>query len=195
QIDEEVPPVFADAHRLQQVFWNLLSNALKFTGNDGVITVALRRADGSVEFEISDTGVGIRRDVLPFVFDRFRQADSSTTRTHGGLGLGLAIVRHIVELHGGSVRAASAGEGRGATFMINLPTDARHAAPALAPSSSGATDDPMLPSLLAGGAILVVEDHDDAGEMTAGVLEAAGARVLTASTTMEAVDRVAHVKP
>ena len=195
QIDEEVPPVFADAHRLQQVFWNLLSNALKFTGNDGVITVTLRRADGSVEFEITDTGVGIRRDVLPFVFDRFRQADSSMTRTHGGLGLGLAIVRHIVELHGGSVRAASAGEGTGATFMISLPADARHPAPALAPSPGGATDEPMLPSLLAGRVILVVEDHDDAREMIAGVLEAAGARVLAASTTMEAVERVAHVKP
>ena len=194
QIDEEVPPVFGDAHRLQQVFWNLLSNALKFTGNDGVITVTLRRADESVEFEITDTGVGIRRDVLPFVFDRFRQADSSTTRTHGGLGLGLAIVRHIVELHGGSVRADSAGEGTGATFTINLPV-AGHPAPALALSSSSATHDPQLPSLLAGRVILVVEDHDDAREMIAGVLEAAGARVLAASTTMEAIERVAHVKP
>jgi PAS domain S-box-containing protein len=195
QIDEEVPPVFGDAHRLQQVFWNLLSNALKFTGNDGVITVTLRRADESVEFEITDTGVGIRRDVLPFIFDRFRQADSSTTRTHGGLGLGLAIVRHIVELHGGTVRAASAGEGTGATFTINLPVAGRHPAPALALSSSSATHDPELPSLLAGRIILVVEDHDDAREMIAGVLEAAGARVLAASRTMEAIERVAHVKP
>jgi PAS domain S-box-containing protein len=192
---EEVPPVFADAHRLQQVFWNLLSNALKFTGNDGVITVTLRRADDSVEFEITDTGVGIGRDVLPFVFDRFRQADSSMTRTHGGLGLGLAIVRHIVELHGGSVRAASAGEGTGATFTIRLPTGGRHPAPALALSPGGATDDALLPSLLANRVILVVEDHDDAREMIAGVFEAAGARVLSASTTMEAVERVAQVKP
>jgi signal transduction histidine kinase len=195
QIDEEVPPVFGDAHRLQQVFWNLLSNALKFTGNDGVITATLRRADESVEFEIADTGVGIRRDVLPFVFDRFRQADSSTTRTHGGLGLGLAIVRHIVELHGGSVRAASAGEGTGATFTINLPVAGGHPAPALALSLSSATHDSELPSLLAGRVILVVEDHDDAREMIAGVLEAAGARVVAASTTTEAIERVSQVKP
>ena len=194
QIDEEVPPVFGDAHRLQQVFWNLLSNALKFTGNDGVITVALRRVDEAVEFEITDTGVGIRRDMLPFVFDRFRQADSSTTRTHGGLGLGLAIVRHIVELHGGSVRAASAGVGTGATFIINLPVASRQSAPALALSSGSAPHDPEL-RLLAGRVVLVVEDHDDAREMIAGVLEAAGARVLAASTTLAAVERVAHVKP
>jgi PAS domain S-box-containing protein len=195
QIDEEVPPVFGDAHRLQQVFWNLLSNALKFTGNDGAITVRLRRVDESVEFEIADTGVGIRRDVLTFIFDRFRQADSSTTRTHGGLGLGLAIVRHIVELHGGSVRAASAGEGTGATFTINLPVAGPHLAPALTLSSSSATHDPKLASLLADRVILVVEDHDDAREMIAGVLEAAGARVLAAATTMEAIERVVHVKP
>jgi PAS domain S-box-containing protein len=195
QIDEEVPPVFGDAHRLQQVFWNLLSNAVKFTGNDGVIVVTLRRTEESVEFEIADTGVGIRRDVLPFVFDRFRQADSSTTRTHGGLGLGLAIVRHIVELHGGSVRAASGGEGTGATFTINLPVAGWQPAPALALSSSSATDHPEWPSLLAGRVILVVEDHDDAREMIAGVLEAAGARVLAASTTMDAIERVVHVTP
>jgi signal transduction histidine kinase len=105
-----VPPVVGDGHRLQQVFWNLLSNAVKFTGEGGTITVTLRVAPAHVEFEIADTGVGIRRDVLPFVFDRFRQADSSMKRTHGGLGLGLAIVRHIVELHGGSVHAVSAGK-------------------------------------------------------------------------------------
>ena len=121
---DEVPPVIGDRHRLQQVFWNLLSNALKFTGEDGTITVSLRDAPPHVEFEIADTGVGIRREVLPFVFDRFRQADSSTTRTHGGLGLGLAIVRHIVELHGGTVRAVSEGEGYGATFVIRLPSAA-----------------------------------------------------------------------
>ena len=89
---------------MQQVFWNILTNAVKFTGTDGLITVRVRKADGCAEVQIGDSGVGIRRDVLPFVFDRFRQGDSSTTRTHGGLGLGLAIVRHIVELHGGSVQ-------------------------------------------------------------------------------------------
>ena len=122
---EEVPAVVGDGHRLQQVFWNLLSNALKFTGEDGTITVSLRDEPPHVEFEIADTGVGIRREVLPFVFDRFRQADSSMKRTHGGLGLGLAIVRHIVELHGGTVRAVSQGEGYGASFVIRLPSAAR----------------------------------------------------------------------
>src|SRR5262249_43950391 len=118
---DDTPPVLGDSHRLQQVLWNVLSNALKFTGSDGTVTVALRSSGGSVEFATTDTGVGIRREILPFVFDRFRQADSSTTRRFGGLGLGLAIVKHIVELHGGRVHAASAGEGHGATFTIQLP--------------------------------------------------------------------------
>src|SRR5262249_38142285 len=117
----DVPPVIGDPHRLQQVFWNLLSNALKFTGEGGAISITLRSSPPDVDFEITDNGVGIRQEVLPFVFDRFRQADSSMTRPHGGLGIGLAIVRHIVELHGGSVRATSAGEGHGATFVLRLP--------------------------------------------------------------------------
>ena len=103
----------------------MLSNAVKFTGVDGLITVTLRKADDWAEVQVADTGVGIRRDVLPFVFDRFRQADSSTTRIHGGLGLGLAIVRQVVELHGGTVKAESAGEAHGATFTIHLPIDRR----------------------------------------------------------------------
>ena len=122
---EDVPPVIADPNRLQQVFWNVLSNAVKFTGIGGLITVTLRSFDDCAEVQISDTGVGIRREVLPFVFDRFRQADSSTSRTHGGLGLGLAIVRQVVELHGGTVKADSAGETHGATFTISLPVDRR----------------------------------------------------------------------
>ena len=187
--------VCADAHRLQQVFWNLLSNALKFTPTDGVIRVALRRTNGSVEFEITDSGVGIHREVLPFVFDRFRQADSSTTRTHGGLGLGLAIVKHIVELHGGSVRAVSPGEGSGATFIIDLPIADQHPAPAPDGSRGRETPDRPVSSMLRGRVVLVVEDHEDAREIIAGVLEAAGAQVLTASSTSEAVERVAHVKP
>ena len=144
--------------------------------------------------EISDTGVGIRRDVLPFVFDRFRQADSSTTRRYGGLGLGLAIVKHIVELHGGSVRAASAGEGHGATFTIHLPVaDSAHAS-----ARAAVGTDPFaaaLPAVLHGRTILVVEDHDDARELIVGVLEAAGARVLSASTVQEALGSAAAVRP
>jgi CheY-like chemotaxis protein len=193
-IGVDVPPVFADADRLQQVFWNLLSNALKFSENDGVITVAIRRLAAHVEFVISDTGVGIRREVLPFVFDRFRQAYSSTTRTHGGLGLGLAIVRHIVELHGGSVEAASAGRGLGATFTIQLPIADRQSQ-ALEGAPGVETSDPASASLLRGRTVLVVEDHDDAREMIAGVLEGSGARVIAASTTREAITLVADFEP
>src|SRR5262245_23464824 len=191
----EVSPVIGDAHRLQQVFWNLLSNALKFTGDGGAITITLRASAPDVEFEISDNGVGIRRDVLPFVFDRFRQADSSKARTHGGLGLGLAIVRHIVELHGGSVRAISAGEGQGATFIIRLPS-ANDGHP-IASRASARPDSPDAASSLAlgGRTILVVEDHDDARELIAGVLEQAGGQVIAASTTRDALARVRAVRP
>jgi PAS domain S-box-containing protein len=190
----DTPPVLGDHHRLQQVFWNLLSNALKFTGSDGAITVTLRSIGESVEFELADTGVGIRPEVLPVVFDRFRQADSSTTRRYGGLGLGLAIVKHIVELHGGTVRAASAGEGQGATFTIQLPSaDRSHAN---ARTTLGAEPPgPAMPSVLRGRTILVVEDHEDARELIVGVLEGAGARVLSASTAQEAVDRATGVRP
>jgi PAS domain S-box-containing protein len=194
-LDEGLPAVVGDAHRLQQVFWNVLSNAVKFTGADGVIAVSLYGADRAIECEITDTGIGIRRDVLPFVFDRFRQADSSMTRTHGGLGLGLAIVRHIVELHGGSVKAASAGEGRGATFTVRLPAADWPGAPELLhPPQAAAGHVSVLPLLL-GRTVLVVEDHDDARELVTGVLEGAGARVISASTSEEAIERVAHTRP
>src|SRR5262249_15198615 len=123
RIHADLPTLFADPYRLQQVFWNLLSNALKFTGPGDEITVTLRAQSRWMEFEIADTGVGIRPAVLPFVFDRFRQGDSSTARSHGGLGLGLAIVKHIVELHGGKIRVASEGEECGATFTIHLPIE------------------------------------------------------------------------
>ena len=110
-----------DPDRLQQVVWNLLSNAIKFTPGRGKVTVELRRWNGHVEIAVSDTGMGIAPDFLPHVFDRFRQADSSITRMQGGLGLGLAIVRHLVEVHGGTVRAESEGEGKGARFTVRLP--------------------------------------------------------------------------
>ena len=192
---EDVPPVIADPNRLQQVFWNVLSNAVKFTGIGGRITVTLRSVDDWAEVQISDTGVGIRREVLPFVFDRFRQADSSTSRTHGGLGLGLAIVRQVVEMHGGTVKAASAGETHGATFTIGLPVD-RMGNPAMtdAPESSSALARQSSRSL-SGRTILVVEDHDDAREMVASVLGAAGAEVMTASSTAEALDRLSRTTP
>jgi len=189
----EASPVSGDAHRLQQVFWNLISNAVKFTEPGGAITMSLRPAGDGVEFEISDTGVGIRREVLPFVFDRFRQADSSTTRTHGGLGLGLAIVKHIVELHGGTVRAASAGEGRGATFTVLLPRADQSGMPVS--SESAAAADAAVLAVLRGRRLLVVEDHEDARELIAASLSAAGAQVVTASNAQEAVLAAMRERP
>jgi signal transduction histidine kinase len=118
---EEVDPISGDGDRLQQVIWNLLSNAVKFTPRDGRVTVRLRRDGDEVLVTVEDTGIGITPDFLPYVFDRFSQADGSATRRHGGLGLGMAIVRYLVELHGGTVRAASDGENRGATFTLHLP--------------------------------------------------------------------------
>ena len=190
-----VAPVLGDAHRLQQAFWNVLSNALKFTGNEGAIAVTLRSVPGWVELEIVDTGAGIHREVLPFVFDRFRQADSSTSRTHGGLGLDLAIVRQIVELHGGTVRAESAGEGQGATFTIQLPTVLQSdVAAAAAPLTLPARETDGWRAL-DGRTVLVVEDHDDARELISAVLDEAGARVVSAASTKEAMDRVRDLKP
>jgi len=119
--DSNLVPVAGDPNRLQQVAWNLLSNAVKFTAAGGRVQVAVRRAGDHVELRVSDTGTGIAPDFLPHVFERFRQADASPTRTVGGLGLGLAIVRHIVEMHGGTVEASSGGLGQGATFIVRLP--------------------------------------------------------------------------
>jgi len=190
---EPLPTIVGDKHRLQQVFWNLLSNAMKFTPSGGAIGITLRRRGELVEFEITDSGVGIRRDVLPFIFDRFRQADSSTTRTYGGLGLGLAIVNHIVDLHGGTVRAASPGEGLGATFTIELPGGQPLAG---APWPTEERPSTSLPSsALRNRTVLVVEDHDDARELIVGVLESAGARVLAAATASEGVARATEVRP
>jgi CheY-like chemotaxis protein/two-component sensor histidine kinase len=190
----DVPLVFADPHRLQQVFWNLLSNALKFTPAGGAITVTVAGTPRHVDVELSDTGIGIRRDALPFVFDRFRQADSSTTRRHGGLGLGLAIVRHIVELHGGSVHAESPGEGLGATFTVHLPADRRTRTPAISgPEHAVAARPSSLP--LSGRTILIVEDHDDARDLIANVLQGAGAQVLEAASSAEALALLARHRP
>jgi CheY-like chemotaxis protein len=156
--------------------------------------VTLRAEPRWIEFEITDTGVGIRPTVLPFVFDRFRQGDSSTARSHGGLGLGLAIVKHIVELHSGKIRVASAGEECGATFTIQLPIEE-------GPQATTAGVPPRQEprhgdsEVLLDNVVLVVEDHDDSRELTVRVLESAGARVLSAATAEEALDRVSNVRP
>jgi signal transduction histidine kinase/ActR/RegA family two-component response regulator len=179
-VDPRAGAVLGDAQRLQQVIWNLLSNAIKFTPRGGHVDVTLRRIDGRAEIAVRDTGEGIKPEFLPYVFDRFRQADSSSTRVYGGLGLGLAIVRQIVELHRGRVRVVSEGEGRGATFTVELPALGRAAMPdrAEAPPSVGV---PFTPSpVLRDMRVLVVDDEEDTLETLGVVLRACGAEVQAA---------------
>src|SRR5262249_34307137 len=129
ELSRDVPAITADADRVQQIVWNLLSNAVKFSPKGGTVLLRAYRQGSDVCIEVKDTGEGIRADVLPYIFDAFQQADLSTTRRHGGLGLGLAIVKQLVQAHGGTVRAASDGDGKGALFTVRLP--ARSAIPAL----------------------------------------------------------------
>ena len=121
ELDSEACLVSGEANRLQQIFWNLLSNAVKFTPESGRVSVAVKRVDSQVRVSVSDSGTGITPEFLPYIFDRFRQADGSTTRVHGGLGLGLSIVKHLVQLHNGTVEVASEGKNKGATFTVTLP--------------------------------------------------------------------------
>ena len=189
-----------DPARLQQVVWNLLSNAIKFTPRGGRVEVRLARAGSNVEISVSDSGAGVKQEFLPYVFDRFRQADSSTTRRHGGLGLGLAIVRHLVELHGGTVRAESEGEGHGSTFTVALPvaavydkaTDDARGARTRA-SATAASDERH--EEIAGLKILVVDDEEDTRELLRVVLGGHGAQVLTAATAREALEIAASARP
>jgi PAS domain S-box-containing protein len=190
----EVLLVGGDAARLEQVVGNLLGNAIKFTPKGGAVTVTWRRDGGHAEICVADTGVGIAPDVLPHVFDRFRQADSSTTRRHGGLGLGLAIVRHLVELHGGTIVAESAGEGRGATFRAQLPL---HVAAEVGWSSGTprVVTQPDDAQALAGVQVLAVDDEADILASLETILSAAGATVATASSTAAALARIDAGRP
>jgi PAS domain S-box-containing protein len=197
-IDPRVGPVAGDPDRLQQVVWNLLSNAVKFTSKGGRVQLRVECVNSHVEIVVSDTGVGIRADFLPHVFDRFRQADSGTTRKTGGLGLGLAIVRHIVELHGGTVQAASAGEGEGATFRVRLPLMIVQPERAAAPREHPRT--PRLESLtnlgdLRGIRVLAIDDEADALNLLRVVLETAGADVTTTSAPRQALDMIEESQP
>jgi hypothetical protein len=189
-------PLLGDAGRLQQVAWNLLSNAVKFTPEGGRVVVLLRRAGSDAEVKVEDTGQGIGAEFLPHVFDRFRQADGSTTRRHGGLGLGLAIARHLVELHGGAISVDSEGEGRGASFTVRLPlaeADSAGAGPEHAPG--GGVSPPTRPAALKGLRVLVVEDETDTRELIAYALTAAGAEVKTAARAQEALDTMEEWTP
>lgn len=192
-LDESAGPVAGDPARLQQVIWNLLSNAVKFTPRDGRIDVTLRRRDGHAELIVSDTGAGIRADMLRHVFDRFHQADRSITRRFGGLGLGLSIVKHLVELHGGTVSADSAGEGKGATFTISLP--AGSAAASTTPVPSPPAQELYPPVSLESLRVLVIEDDPDGREFLKRLLESQGATVLLAASAQEALDVVGKQQP
>lgn len=176
--------IVADEDRIQQVLWNLLSNAVKFTPRGGSVRLEARRRADEVVLSVRDSGEGVDPEFLPFVFDRFRQADGSTTRLHGGLGLGLAIVRHLVELHGGTVSADSAGKGKGAAFTVMLPIHAL-------PRSDDAPPRPLVPkvsppergaSRLSGAHVLVLDDEEDMRDLISMILEHAGARVTRAPT-------------
>jgi PAS domain S-box-containing protein len=189
EVDESDNWVKGDQDRLQQVAWNLLSNAVKFTPHGGKVTARLSQDDRDLIFSVSDTGQGINPSFLPFVFEQFRQADNATTRAHGGLGLGLAIVRHLVELHGGSVSAESKGEGKGATFTVRLPlSDARER------TRNGAKRKPGQLSLQ-NVKVMLVEDEADSREMLAEVLTVHGARVITAASCEEALEKIEAAAP
>lgn len=197
-LDVGLGPVAGDPGRLQQAVWNLLSNAIKFSPSGGQIDVTLRRLGDRAEIVVSDTGVGIKADVLPYIFDRFHQADRSITRRFGGLGLGLSIVKHLVQLHGGQVAAESAGEGRGARFTIQLPL----AIPCSGKATGEATASDGAPapvttdaSTLRGIRVLVVEDEPDTREFLVRLLEAHGATVESVASAAEALKAFAAAPP
>jgi signal transduction histidine kinase/ActR/RegA family two-component response regulator len=178
--------VMGDADRLRQATWNLLSNAIKFTRAGGRVTVELARTDQHVQLSVHDTGIGIAPEFLPHVFERFRQEDSSTTRTHTGVGLGLAISRHLVELHGGTIEAHSEGRERGATFVITLRAAAADASAAAAPIRVPAQSE----TPLSGVRVLVVDDDPGTLEMLTTVLETTGAKVRAADSARGALERL-----
>jgi PAS domain S-box-containing protein len=220
--DKTAGRIFGDSGRLQQVAWNLLSNAIKFTPDGGQVRVALRRLEGTpapeesaccknlspacVELEVSDTGQGITEEFLPHVFDRFSQADSSTRRSYNGLGLGLALVRHFVEMHGGTVQAESAGSGQGASFLVRLPIKQPHSDCGLSVSGAGEfgvlqskaparVNKSFVSSNLSGVRVLVVDLDADSLDFACTVLEDCGALVETASSGMEALEAVERLNP
>jgi PAS domain S-box-containing protein len=197
-IDTRVGPVSGDPDRLQQVIWNLLSNAVKFTPKGGRVQLRVERVNSHVEIVVSDTGVGIRKEFLPYVFERFRQGDSGPTRKTGGLGLGLAIVRHIIEMHGGTVAAESEGEDQGATFTVRLPLMIVQPSAKLQKREHPIAEQ-QVPlqkmSGLEGVHVLAVDDEEDSLGLLRTVLESAGARVTVASSARAALGIIASAKP
>ena len=198
RIDSRDSLVSGDPNRLQQIVWNLLSNAVKFTPRHGRVEVSLRRVDSSFQITVSDSGVGISPEFLPFVFDRFSQADTSSERKYGGLGLGLAIVRHLVELHGGTARADSPGEGQGATFTVTLPVRAlREGMSELEPGTPIAeyadslTDAIMLDGLR----VMIVDDEAETRDLLTTMLTRRGAEVKACASAAEALEEIGRWRP
>jgi PAS domain S-box-containing protein len=199
-LDPAAGPISGDPSRLQQVVWNLLSNAIKFTPKEGKVQVVLERVNSHIEISVADTGMGIAAEFLPYVFERFRQADATTTRKHGGLGLGLSIVKHLVELHGGTVRVQSPGEGRGTTFTVQLPLTVvrRGAEPEARRHPRAPKDAPQADyrvADLSGLRVLVVDDEPDARELLRQVLADCGAEVQVAGGADEALMLLRRERP
>lgn len=196
-LDSTASPVSGDHHRLQQVVWNLLSNAVKFSDKGSSVQLVLQRLDSTVEIVVSDRGHGIDPTFLPHVFERFRQADSSTTRKGGGLGLGLAIVRNLVELHGGSVRAESDGLGKGSRFVVRLPIAPLRTSSVTMPPAVHQTihPTPSYPRELEGLHVLVVDDEEDARDLVAELLGQCNVKVSLASNVRDALRLVESVRP
>jgi PAS domain S-box-containing protein len=197
-LDPNAGPVMGDPHRLQQVVWNLLSNAIKFTPKGGRIHITLERIDSSLQLCVIDNGQGMRPEFVPHVFERFRQEDGAITRAHGGLGLGLSICRHIVELHGGTITASSRGEGMGSKFTVRVPVssvrrEVRSTSSRLTPVSPSL--DFECPPQLEGLKVLIVDDEVDARELLEAVLDKCGAIVLLAESVATALDVIARARP
>jgi signal transduction histidine kinase/ActR/RegA family two-component response regulator len=193
-IASDFPLISGDSERLQQVIWNLLSNAIKFTPRDGSVRVTLERNNAEAVITVTDSGIGIDPKFIPHVFDRFRQASAATTRAHGGLGLGLSIVRQLAELHGGSAQVFSEGDGKGSTFTVRLPLNlAEGEDDGDADRNDGAEGDAA--SVLNGMKILVVDDERDAREFLRTAVERYGSRVETANSVPEALEAILHERP
>jgi signal transduction histidine kinase/CheY-like chemotaxis protein len=195
-LNPDTGPILADPTRLQQIIWNLLSNAVKFTPKDGRVELQLIRVGSNIKIIVSDTGRGIDPDFLPYVFERFRQADTRSTRREGGLGLGLSIVINLVELHGGTIEAHSEGVGKGATFTVTLPLMAIHKQKTNEKFQSIWSESLFeCPPAIKGVRVLILDDEPDTRELLAALLEECKAQVLAVSSAAEALDKIEGFKP
>jgi CheY-like chemotaxis protein len=199
ELDSDSCLVSGDANRIQQIFWNLFSNAVKFTPEGGSVRVEVARIDSTVRTTISDTGVGITPEFLPYIFDRFRQADGSTTRIHGGLGLGLSIVKHLVQIHRGNVEVTSEGKDKGASFTVTLPLATATAREVKKASPAEDVEIAARPAeyskLLKGLRILVVDDEGDSRDLVKAILTRYGSEVNCCESAAEALKAVRDWKP